>query len=133
MEDDIIKKIPSGKATILFLDDERMVLDVGKHMLEKLGYHVYVAESGEQAIDLYQKYQHQIDLVIIDMVLPGLTGGQIYDRLKKINPDIKTLLSSGYSIRGEATDILSRGCNGFIQKPFGIFELGDKIRTILDE
>jgi len=123
----------TGEETVLILDDEQMVLDVAKPMLEKLGYKVYVAASGEQAISIYQRHRKDIHLVILDMIMPGMTGGQVYDRLRQINPKIKALLSSGYSINGQATEILSRGCNGFLQKPFGIGELSRKVRSTLDE
>jgi len=64
--------------------------------------------------------------------MPDMGGGETYDRIKEINPEVKVLLSSGYSIDGEATEILKRGCQGFIQKPFGMEELSMKIREILD-
>jgi CheY-like chemotaxis protein len=67
------------------------------------------------------------------MIMPGMGGGATYDRLKEINPHIKVLLSSGYSINGQAQGILDRGCNGFIQKPFQIKELSQKLREILDK
>ena len=101
-------------------------------MLEKMGYEVLTAQSGKKAIDVYKKNRERIGLVILDMIIPGMNGGETYDRLKKLNPDIKVLLSSGYSIDGEATQILNRGCNGFIQKPFSIKQLSQKIREILD-
>ncbi len=73
------------------------------------------------------------DMVLLDMVMPEMGGGETYDRLKKINPDMKALLSSGYSIDGEAKEILNRGCDGFIQKPFSMKELSQGIREILDK
>ncbi|MBW2596531.1 MAG: response regulator, partial [Deltaproteobacteria bacterium] len=78
-----------------------------------------------------RKKQEKIDIVLLDMITPNMSGSEVYDRLKKINPNVKVLLSSGYSIDGEATDILEQGCNGFIQKPFSINELSGKIRKIL--
>jgi CheY-like chemotaxis protein len=72
------------------------------------------------------------DMVLLDMVMPDMGGGETYDRMKEINPDIKVLLSSGYSIDGQATEILKRGCDGFIQKPFDMQELSQRIRKILD-
>jgi DNA-binding NarL/FixJ family response regulator len=70
-------------------------------------------------------------MVILDMVMPQMAGGEAYDRLKEINPNARVLLSSGYSIDGQAKEILRRGCAGFIQKPFGMEELGGKTREIL--
>jgi len=94
---------------------------------------VLIARSGKEAIEIYEKTRDQIDLVILDMIMPVMGGGETYDRLKEVDPDIKVLLSSGYSINGEASEILDRGCDGFIQKPFNIKELSQKIREILDK
>ncbi len=98
-----------------------------------MGCRALTARGGREAIELYQKNQDDINIVILDMIMPNMSGGEVYDRMKEINPDIKVLLSSGYSIDGQATDILSRGCNGFIQKPFTINELSLSIRQILDK
>jgi CheY-like chemotaxis protein len=70
-------------------------------------------------------------MVILDMIMPGMGGGETYDRLKKINPEIRVLLSSGYSINGQASEIIDRGCNGFIQKPFNVIQLSRKIGDVL--
>jgi len=127
------EEVLKGKQTILFVDDEEMVLDVGSRMLKELGYKVFVAKSGKEALEIYEKNRDTIDLVILDMIMPGISGGNTYDRMKEINDNIKVLLSSGYSINGEATDILERGCSGFIQKPFTIEQLSRKIREILNQ
>lgn len=124
-------KITPGTETILFVDDEDMITDVGRQLLEKLGYTVLTAGSGREAAEIFQKHLNEISLVIIDMIMPGLNGGETYDELKKIDPNIKVLLASGYSINGLAQDILDRGCHGFIQKPFNIKTLSNKIRTVL--
>ena len=121
-----------GRGTVLLVDDEAMVLEVGQMMLENLGYRVLIAQSGEEAIDLYDKEREEIDLIILDMIMPGMGGGEAFDRLKTFNPDVAVLLSSGYSINGQATEILDRGCNGFIQKPFTMEDLSRKINKILD-
>ena len=92
-----------------------------------------IAKSGKEAIEIYRKNLNKIDMVILDMVMPDMGGGDTYDRLKEINPNIKVLLSSGYSINGQAAKILERGCDGFIQKPFNIVEFSKKIREILNK
>jgi PAS domain S-box-containing protein len=120
-----------GTGTILLIDDEKMILDVGLELLEELGYTVLSAMSGQEAIDVFQKDQDNIDLVIMDMIMPGMGGGETFDRLKEINPEVKVLLSSGYSINGQATKIIRRGCEGFIQKPFNMNQLAEKIQKIL--
>jgi len=124
-------QITEGTGTILLVDDEEMVLDVGAKMLENLGYTVFKARSGNEAIETYEENKDHIDMVILDMVMPQMAGGEAYDRLKEINPNARVLLSSGYSIDGQAKEILRRGCAGFIQKPFGMEELGGKTREIL--
>ncbi len=123
--------ILKGRGTILLVDDEEGILEIGRAMIEDLGYQAMTARSGEEAIDLYTAHKDGIDLVLLDMIMPGMNGGKVYDRLKSINPGINVLLISGYSIEGEAKKILARGCNGFIQKPFKIEALSRKIRDIL--
>ena len=127
----ITEKLLKGTETVFLMDDEEPILNVTRDLLEAVGYRVLTARDGLEAIELYQKNQDDIDIVILDMIMPSISGGEVYDRMKEINPDIKALLSSGYSIDGQATDILSRGCNGFIQKPFTINELSAAIRQIL--
>ncbi|MBW1701399.1 MAG: response regulator [Deltaproteobacteria bacterium] len=125
-------EISRGSETLLLIDDEQTIIDVGTKMMEVLGYQVYVAKSGKEAIDVYKANRDRIDMVILDMIMPDMGGGETYDRLKEINPDIKVLLSSGYSINGQANEILERGCDGFIQKPFNMKDLSRKLREILD-
>jgi len=128
-------KVLKGTETILLVDDEDMVLDVGEQMLKELGYNVLLARDGKEAIEIFGKAHNLAsapDLVILDMIMPGIGGGEVYDRLEEIDSEIKVLLSSGYSINGEATKILNRGCNGFIQKPFNMKQLSQEIRKILD-
>jgi CheY-like chemotaxis protein len=117
--------------TILLVEDEEMVADIGRQMLERLGYRVLVARSGAEALSLYEQRQAEINLVILDMIMPGMGGGAVFDRLRSINPQAMVLLSSGYSLDGQALDILNRGCRGFIQKPFSIGQLEQKLREIL--
>jgi len=83
------------------------------------------------AVDIYREKKDQIDLVILDLVMPGMGGGELFDQLKAINPGVKVLLSSGYSINGQASAIMKKGCRGFIQKPFTIQELSHKIHQII--
>ena len=116
---------------MLLVDDEEVILEVGKDLLEAMGYRVLIARDGKEAIEVYRKNSDVIDIVVLDMVMPNMGGGEAYDRMKEINPSIKVLLSSGYSINGKATEILKRGCNGFIQKPFSIRQLSQEIRNIL--
>ena len=132
-EKNVYKKVLRGTETILFVDDEDIIIRVGKDMIESLAYEVLIAENGKEAIEIYKKNMDKIDMVMLDIIMPVMDGGETYDKLKEINPDIKVLLSSGYGINGQATEILDRGCNGFIQKPFNMRALSKKIRDILDK
>ena len=122
-----------GNESLLLVDDEAMVLEVGRQMLGKLGYRVLTAESARLALDILNARHTEIDLIILDMIMPELGGGETFDRIRQIAPGKKVLLSSGYSIDGQAIEILRRGCDGFIQKPFGLNGLSQKIREVLDK
>jgi len=121
-----------GRETVLFVDDEEMIVEVARELLERLGYKTLVAGSGREAVAVYAANRERIDVVILDMIMPNMGGGETYNRIKEMNPEVKVLLSSGYSLNGTATEIMNRGCNGFIQKPFKIKELSQKLREILD-
>ena len=125
------RRVIETTGTVLLVDDEEVILEVAKDLLEAMGYRLLTANNGEEAVEVYRKNRDDIDIVVLDMVMPTMGGGEAYDRMKEINPDIKVLLSSGYSIDGEATEILKRGCNGFIQKPFKIEQLSRAIREVL--
>ena len=123
--------VVTGNGTILLIDDEKMIIDVGQELLQELGFDVLTATSGPDAIDIYRQKSADIDLVIMDLIMPGMSGGETFDRLKEIDTQVKVLLSSGYSINGQAAKILERGCDGFIQKPFNINQLSEKIQGII--
>jgi two-component system cell cycle sensor histidine kinase/response regulator CckA len=125
--------ISVGTETILVVDDEKMILSAGRALLEKIGYRVLAADCGRKALSIYEADKAEIDLIVLDMVMPDMSGADTYDRLKKINPAVKVLLSSGYSMNGQAAEILDRGCNGFIQKPFTVKAISQKVREILDQ
>ena len=126
-------KLIKGTGTVLLVDDEEVIREVCKELLENIGYRVFSARDGKEALKLYRKNRDKIDLVLLDITMPNMSGSEVYDRMKEMNPDIKVLLSSGYSIDGEVTDILKRGCNGFIHKPFNLNALSQKIRKILEK
>ncbi len=127
-----VEEIARGHETVLLVDDEEMIIDVGKRMLEKLGYETLTAMNGAEALEIYKSRGKDISLVILDMVMPKISGGETFDRLKKIDPAINVILCSGYSIDGQATEILKRGCRAFIQKPFNLKVLSQHIRAVLD-
>ena len=132
-EERLADEILKGTETVLLVDDEDMIVDVGEEMLKEMGYKVLVARGGKEAVEVYAKRKEEIDLVILDMIMPDMGGGEAYDRMKEKNPKVRVILSSGYSIDGQATEILERGCDAFIQKPFNIKEMSGKIREILEK
>ena len=121
-----------GKETILFVDDEEIVMNIASKIIEKLGYKVIRALDAREALKIYKEQYNRIHLVILDIIMPEMDGGEVFDRIREINPEAKVLLSSGYSIDGHARNILDRGCNGFIQKPFTMNDLSEKIREVMD-
>jgi len=125
-------EIRTGRGTVLLIDDEEMILDIGSEMLASLGYTVLTAAGGRAGLRLYERRKDEIDLVILDMVMPELGGRETFEALKRSNGSIKVVLSSGYSLDGQAQEIMQGGCKGFIQKPFNLAELSRKIREILE-
>jgi PAS domain S-box-containing protein len=121
-----------GSETILLVDDEKMILDVGQALLIQLGYKAIVAKGGEQAVNYMKEKGKEIDLIILDMIMPKMDGSITFDKIRELHPAVPVILSSGYSINEQATQIMRRGCNGFLQKPFGLSELSQKIRSVLD-
>jgi PAS domain S-box-containing protein len=121
---------PLGPLTILLVEDEEIAAEISEQMLIRLGHRVLTAKNGAQALSVYEDNRDRIDLVILDMVMPGMGGGDVFDRLREINPQAAVILSSGYSLNGPAREILQRGCRGFIQKPFSMDALARKLREL---
>jgi PAS domain S-box-containing protein len=127
------ENVRPGSGTILVVDDESYILDACKAMLTKLGYNTILAHSGEEAVALSRRENGSIDLIILDMVMPGMDGLTAYERLKEINPEVKVILSSGYSLTGAVKEILDKGCDEYIQKPFSLSQLSLITRELLDK
>jgi PAS domain S-box-containing protein len=125
------ESVATGQETILVVDDEDIIRNMLQEVLEGMGYTVLLADNGEDALKLYRGRCNDIDLVIIDMIMPKMGGKETYLALKKINPDIKTILASGFSQDTVVREILGAGVNGFIHKPFTTTELSKKIREVL--
>jgi two-component system, cell cycle sensor histidine kinase and response regulator CckA len=130
-QDELTPGIVKGSGTIFLVDDEGLVIDVGSRMLNSLGYRVIAARSGRQAVEIYTLRSEEIDLVVLDMIMPEMSGFETYGRLKKINPAIKVLLSSGYSKEGQTSEILARDKQSFIKKPFDLGQLSQAIAAVL--
>ncbi len=113
------------------MDDEEIITDVTGRLLGELGYQMITANSGAEAIKLYAQKHGEIDLVIIDMIMPGMGGSDTFDQLKTINPSIRAILSSGYSLNGKAQAIMDKGVRIFLQKPYRLHDIAKKIRQAL--
>jgi PAS domain S-box-containing protein len=125
--------ISAGSETVLVVDDEATIIDVSVQMLKEMGYKVLPAHNGKEAVEIFKQNTDKVAIVILDLIMPGMGGGEVYERLKEIDPTVKVLLSSGYSINGQVAEILNRGCDGFIQKPFKLNELSFKLREIISK
>jgi signal transduction histidine kinase/DNA-binding response OmpR family regulator len=125
------KRPDKGSGTILVVDDEEYILNADKAMLNELGYDVLLANGGKEALRVFDENKDRVKLLILDLVMPDMGGDIVYDRIKTLRPDIPVILSSGYSIEGQAEAILKKGCDGFIQKPYNLNQLAQKIKEIL--
>ncbi|HPL63135.1 MAG TPA: PAS domain S-box protein [Syntrophales bacterium] len=122
----------SGQGTILLVDDEAAVLEVERGMLESLGYTVKCAKNGMEAIRLYREAGREIDLIMMDVIMPGLGGIEVLKEIRKMKPGARAMLASGYSVDSEISGLIRAEAAAFIQKPFSISELSRKIREVLD-
>ena len=123
---------PAGE-TVLLVDDEDMILELTEDLLTRSGYQVLTARGGHQAIEVFRKHGHEIDIVLLDMIMPDMIGAETYERLKDLDPGVKVILTSGYSLNSQTDKIFSQGCNGFLQKPFSIQSLVHKITEVLQQ
>ncbi len=124
--------ITSGEETILVVDDETYILDVGQLMLQGLGYSVITAGDGQTAVDIYEELNNEIDLVILDLVMPDMGGEIVYEKIKQIRPNAKVLFASGHYVGEKAQALMQSGASDFLQKPYNIRQLSTRIRQILD-
>ena len=121
-----------GSETILLVDDEDIIWDVVIDMLQNMGYTVILAANGRDCVEIYENNLGKIDLVLLDMVMPELNGREAFFKLKKVDPGVRVLLSSGYVKEEDARDVLNAGAKGFLQKPYRMLDLAQKMRQILD-
>jgi PAS domain S-box-containing protein len=124
--------LPRGTETVLVVDDEASVARITKELLELLGYRVITAGGGAEALEQCRAPAEGVHLVILDMIMPGMSGEETFDRLRGIRPDLPVVLSSGYSLDGQAGRIMEKGCRSFLQKPFLIEDLARTVRAALD-
>ncbi len=121
----------AGEGTILIVDDEEMVRTIAVTILEEIGYEILSAANGEEAIEIYKKNSDRIDLVILDMIMPKLNGRETFEQLKSINPNVKVLISSGFTKEGDFAEMKKNGVLGFIRKPYRRVELCRKVSELI--
>ncbi len=120
-----------GTGTVLVVDDEEYILNADKVLLKNLGYEVLLANGGEAALRVFTENKERIDIMILDLVMPDMSGEVVYHRIKAIRPDLRVILSSGYGIEEQAESILKGSRDGFIQKPYNLTQLSNKIKQVL--
>ncbi len=126
------EQIQKGSETILLVDDEEDVLNVGKNFLEKLGYTPIIARNGLEAVEIYKLYQADISLIVLDLIMPVMSGKEAFTQIKEIQPNARILISTGYAVDDRVEGFLNKGCHGFLQKPFSLNEFAGALRKILD-
>ncbi len=126
------EKLVMGNESVLLVDDEERILTVGREICKALGYSVVTASSGREALDIYKSQKEKINLVVLDMIMPEMNGLETFKELKKQNPEIKVLLSTGYSIDEKAQEMLKKGCKGYILKPYSVIDFSHKLREVLE-
>ena len=132
LEEEIPKEPVGGSETILLVDDETSILKLGEQMLSRYGYTTLAAASGEEALEVYRQRRAGIDLVILDLVMPGMDGNRCLKELLKIDPGVQVIVASGYSPEGPTKEIIHARARGFISKPYNMKELLEVIRDTID-
>ena len=121
-----------GDETLLIVDDEEPVVRLAKTLLERHGYSVLTAVSGEEALEIYRGRGDQVDLVVLDLGMPGMGGEKCLAELIRLDPDVRVLVASGYALEAQAEDVLRAGAKAFVSKPYHLDELVRRARQVLD-
>jgi len=129
------EKVPikGGNETILLVDDEEAIRELAEDILTRFGYTVLMASDGETALEIYREKKEEINLVILDIIMPGMGGRKCLEELLKMNPKSRIIIASGYSINGPAKEVLEAGAKGFISKPYDMRGMLQTVRKILDK
>ena len=118
---------------VLLVDDEEMIRDITSQMLQEKGCQIVTFPDGQKAIEYYREHYREVDVVMLDMIMPKMNGLETYRLMKNINPCIKALLSSGYSMEEQTQELLKDGVNGYLQKPYRLADLIDQIGKALED
>jgi two-component system cell cycle sensor histidine kinase/response regulator CckA len=125
------KPVSGGSSTIMLVDDELVIINTVEAMLRNLGYSVVTASDGQTAVEMYREHPGGIDLIIMDLAMPGMDGTECFRRLREVNPEVKVILSSGYGREGRAQEILDAGALAFLRKPYSLSDLSSLLCDIL--
>ncbi|MGO9571804.1 MAG: response regulator, partial [Desulfomonilaceae bacterium] len=123
---------PGGTETILLVDDEEFIRDLAIRFLDHAGYRVIIAEDGRKAVEVYETEKNSISLVILDLIMPKMSGRRCLEELLKVEPKVKVLISSGYSDAENRDELIQVGAKGFVGKPFQMTQLLKTVREVLD-
>ena len=126
-------RIFKGRGAVLFVDDEDVVREMASEIIKELGYSVITARDGQEALEYYQTHSDDIDLVVLDIIMPRLGGYECFKAMKAVNPKLKAVASSGYVVNDEVRKMLDQGAMGFIQKPFSIKTFAEAIQAALHD
>jgi len=130
----LTREMPAfGTETILLVDDDDRIREMGRQMIEVGGYKVLTARSGEEALEIYSAHKEEISLIILDLIMPGMGGKRCLKELLRIDPNVRVLVASGYSSNGLVHDQTGRGARGFVGKPYDAKDILRAIRVVLDE
>ena len=131
LETPVRREARSSGGTILLVDDDEVLIELNREILEAAGYRVLAAGSGREALEVYEMWKGEIDLVMLDMIMPGMGGAETFRELKKMDPRVSVIIISGYSLPDEVCRLLEEGCRDFLQKPFQMPVLLKKIRQVI--
>jgi CheY-like chemotaxis protein len=133
LEETRVVEMPRGGAeTILLVDDERVICDLGSRILMKAGYNVITASNGKEALEVYQTRSQEIDLIVLDLVMPEMGGRTCLESLLNLNPFVKVVIASGYYADAMSREALVSAAKGFVNKPFDIKQVLEVVREVLD-
>ena len=123
----------SGSGFVLVVDDEKLLRTTARDILEELGYDVILAEDGISGLEKFRQSDKKIDLVLLDMIMPGMSGKEVFYKLKKIDPDVKVVLSSGFTRENDIDEMIKEGLSGFIRKPYTMSLLSRTLSKVLEK
>ena len=122
----------TGQGKILLVDDEELNRTLGAEIIESIGYSVSLAGSGQESIDIFNEKHSEIDIVIVDMIMPGINGSDVFHRMKEIDKNCKVIIASGYTYNEKIESLQKQGLAGFINKPYILSELSQLLNDTMN-